>query len=295
MAGDASRETNGVKETILEFIVRDRFTKQQIRDLLDSVGGSTSGNREEMAERLLAERGLKVREALSLLSLDDLKRVAKRFDIPVSSGSGLLTTLFGDEKAELTERIAKVAAKQRSPEPRLRGIPASEIAAPPIAPVSHSGPASTASRPPSVRTTSTSGVLTEGPNTSQAAGLPSFQEVRDFVGAYKFAYQWGSEDLYESELLGALRGRFGINNAIRQQGESGRVYDIVVRNSAHIEMKLPKSKGDLDKMVGQVTRYLSQHPGGVIVVIMKLQMKNQQEIHDAQEDLERAGAVVFVK
>jgi hypothetical protein len=33
----------------------------------------------------------------------------------------------------------------------------------------------------------------------------------------------------------------------------------------------------------------------VIVVIIGFMMKNQQEIHNSQEELESAGAVVFVK
>src|SRR2546427_9508301 len=120
MPNEVSRGQNDSGETILEFVVRDRLTRQQIRDLLDSLGGSTSGNREEMAERLLGERGLREREVLSLLSLEDLKRVEKRFGIPAPKGSGsILDVFFGDETKALIDRIEKVASKQRAPR---RGI-----------------------------------------------------------------------------------------------------------------------------------------------------------------------------
>ncbi len=261
------------------------------------MGGSTSGSREEMAERLLGLRGLKDREVLSQLSTEDLKRIQKRFGIPDSSGTGgLLGAFFGDEHKDLVDRISKAAAKDRAPRPRL----ADKAATPPSAPTAQmnvppAAPAPEAPIRPYQPTPAPPVHVPQVATPSQPVGLPAFQEVRDFVGAYKFAYQWDREDLYEAEMLGSLRGRFGINNAIRQQGESGRVYDIVVRNSARIEIKLPKAKAELDRMIGQVRRYMSQHPGGVIVVIVPSEMKNRQEIHDAQEELEGAGAVVFIK
>ena len=72
MPKEVDRDPGGPDETILEFAVRDRLTRQQIRDLLDSMGGSTAGNREEMAERLLGLRGLKERAVLDQLSASAL-------------------------------------------------------------------------------------------------------------------------------------------------------------------------------------------------------------------------------
>src|SRR5579871_131869 len=298
------------EETIVEYVVRERLTKDQLVELLVSLGGQKQGSRDELGERLLAIRGLKPRDVLTKLATDDLKVVIRRFGVPEPSKSGGLmgfaNAVLSDDRSSMVKRIDEVAIKQRTPIPRGHPQPPRSNSQP----ASMTGEAPAAREPAPVRAPAPASVPTNPPErTSEAvsrtppipsvggtpAGLPVFQETRDFVGAYKFAYQWDSEDLYEAELLGALRGRFGSNNAIRQQGDSGRVYDIVVRNAARIEVKLPKQKTELDRMIGQVGRYLSQHPGGVIVVIIGFTMKNQQEIHNAQEDLERAGAVVFVK
>src|SRR5438093_10687935 len=128
MPKEVDRDPGGPDETILEVAVRDRLTRQQIRDLLDSMGGSTAGNREEMAERLLGLRGLKERAVLDQLSVDDLKRIEKRFGIPESQTGGLLTAFFSDPHEDLVNRISKAAAKERAPRPRPGGpLPAPEI------------------------------------------------------------------------------------------------------------------------------------------------------------------------
>lgn len=294
-------------ETVIEFAVRERLTKDQIADLLTSLGGQRQGSREEVADRLLAIKGLKVRDVLAKLPTDDLRVIIRRFDVPEAPRpAGLLgfaASALGDERSSLTKRIEAFAETQRGsgalkPSPTSDQPAASPRARPvrptpiPAAPDQRTEPPPP---PPPVAPPPTSTPPTPVAPSGAQAGLPAFQETRDFVGSYKFAYQWDAEDLYEAELLGALRGRFGANNAVRQQGESGRVYDIVVRNSARVEVKVPKQKTDLDRMSGQVRRYLAQHPGGVIVVIVGFMMRNQQEIHNAQADLESAGAVVFQK
>jgi hypothetical protein len=304
----AATETGEEEETILEYSVRERLTKDQLAELLSSLGGQRQGSRDELAERLLAIRGLKPRDALSKLPSDDLRLLVRRFSIPEpAKPSGLLgfaNSFVSDERSALVKRIEEVAIKQRAPIPRASSSRATPEPKPAPTAGSHSAESVVVGKPterplevpiPAAQVAPATPVVAGAPGTGAAVGLPVFQETRDFVGSYKFAYQWDSEDLYEAELLGALRGRFGINNAIRQQGESGRVYDIVVRNSARIEVKLPKQKAELDRMIGQVRRYITQHPGGVIVVIIGFMMKNQQEIHNSQEELESAGAVVFVK
>lgn len=301
------------KETILEFVIREMLKREQIVDLLVSLGGNRQGNKDELAERLLAIRGLKIKEVLSKLPTDDLKIIVRRFDVPEppkpKGFGGMLSSraslILSDEKSQLVKRIEDFAVSQRPPgavgKPGGGNLmnpvaPASTQRAEPPAPRDREAPAP---QPEVVAPEHPAPPIPKSPPTpapaGSPAGLPVFMETRDFVGSYKFAYQWDDEKFYEAELLGALRGRFGSNNAVRQQGESGRVYDIVVRNSARIEVKLPKAKSELDRMIGQVRRYISQHPGGVIVVIIGYQMRNQQEIHNAQEELESAGAVVFLK
>jgi hypothetical protein len=282
------------EETILEYTIRERLNKEQLSELLSSLGGQKSGSRDELAQRLLSIKGLKPRDVLNKLSTDDLKVLARRFSIAEPSKptglTGFASSFLSDERSTLLKRIEEAASKERGPAPR------SESSRPPVE--SRVAPPSPAPRspPPAVeRAAEPARTAPMTPAAGAPAGLPAFQETRDFVGSYKFSYQWTSEDLYEAELLGSLRGRFGSNNALRQQGESGRVFDIVVRNSAIIEVKMPKSKADLDRMSGQVRRYIALHPGGVIVVIAGFNIKNQQELHNSQEELERAGAVVFVK
>ena len=298
-------ESSGENETIIEFAVRERLTKEQISDLLASLGGQRQGSREEVDERLLAITGLKPKDVLSKLSTEGLRVIVRRFDVPQAAKPtgplGFAASILGDERSALIKRIEPVAEEQRAPTVASKPpTPPPELTppAPKARQPKSTPPPAAASRPEApvpapVEPPTAPPVHAPVAPAGSPVGLPAFQETRDFVGSYKFAYQWDSEDLYEAELLGALRGRFGANNAIRQQGESGRVYDIVVRNSARVEVKVPKQKTDLDRMSGQVRRYLAQHPGGVIVVIVGFMMRNQQEIHNAQADLESAGAVVF--
>ena len=81
------------------------------------MGAPTTGNREEMAERLLSLRGLKEREVLRLLTIEDLKRVEKRFGIAATQGGGgLFETWFGDEKKDLVYQLGCVLEKMAKPE-----------------------------------------------------------------------------------------------------------------------------------------------------------------------------------
>ena len=118
MSSDSRGSEGDEAETIIEYVVRERLTREQLVDLLASLGGQKQGARDELAERLLGIRGLKAKDVLQKLSTDDLKLVAKRFDVPEPSKpttpGGFLNSMFSDEKSGLVKRIDEAASKERA-------------------------------------------------------------------------------------------------------------------------------------------------------------------------------------
>lgn len=296
------------QETIVEFAVRERLTKEDIVSLLVALGGQRQGSREEVAERLLSIRGLKARDVLSKLSENDLRVIVRRFGVPEaekpSSLLGLGKSLFSDARSELLERVQAAAGKERPP--RAKGgatTPATAAAPPPIAPEPEptkpvvkppkaQPPAETprAPSPPVSVTVSVTPAMADG-----SATLPSFESVNAFVQNYNFPYTWESESHYEAELLGALRAVYGEGNVSRQQAESGKRYDLMVKGAARLELKLPSAKAELDRMETQVQRYMDSGGLRVIVVILQHEYKNRQDIFDSRSRLQQRGATVHIK
>src|SRR5579871_617887 len=186
------------EETIVEYVVRERLTKDQLVELLVSLGGQKQGSRDELGERLLAIRGLKPRDVLTKLATDDLKVVIRRFGVPEPSKSGGLmgfaNAVLSDDRSSMVKRIDEVAIKQRTPIPRGHPQPPRSDSQP----ASMTGEAPAAREPAPVRAPAPASVPTNPPErTSEAvsrtppipsvggtpAGLPVFQETRDFVGA----------------------------------------------------------------------------------------------------------------
>lgn len=292
-------------ETVLEFVIRERLTKEDVVSLSVSLGGPRQGSRDELAEKLLVIRGLKAAAVLEKLPTEDLDLVIRRFGIPASQSSGvssLISGFLGEDRATKIKRIEKFASKERPPRSRIqpKGAPA-PAERQPLPPTS--GPSRvvetslpTPSVAPQPVQPSAAAVTGLGMSVVTAPSAPpTFEAVSAFIHDYEFAFRWKDEQDYEAELLGALRGFFGRGHVIRQQAESGRRYDIVVRNAARVEMKVPETKADLDRMNGQVERYLAAGGLGVIVVLCGNAMKNQQDVHDSQTLLTGKGARVFLK
>ncbi len=115
-------------ETVLEYAVRSRLGRTEIKELLERLGEPTSGGRDETAERLLGTPGLKLKDVLDRLELDDLKVVQRRFDVPAPKPSGF--GIFTNEKKDLVEAISKAAARDRYPAPKGASHAAASIPGP---------------------------------------------------------------------------------------------------------------------------------------------------------------------
>lgn len=291
----------------MEFAVRERLSKDAITDLLGSLGGQRQGSRDELAERLLGIRGLNPKEVVYKLSSDDLRVIIRRFAVPASpkpnSLLGFGKSLFSDERSEMLDRVEKATEKERAPRPKI-DIAAPATASTPIAAPEPELPKQVAktlrARPPTetVRpqaqpmsvTVSVQPAMGDGASTP-----PSFDSVNAFVQSYNFPYTWDSEGHYEAELLGALRATYGEGSVSRQQADSGKRYDLVVKGASRIELKLPSSKAELDRMETQVQRYMDSGGLRVIVVILQHEYRNRQDIFDSRSRLQQRGAIVHIK
>lgn len=279
-------------ETILEYVVRDRLSRPQIRELLDAFGSSTSGNKEEMAERLLAVRGLKVQEALKLLDIEDLKRVQKRFGVPPpSSSGGLMSMVLGDDKGDFVKRITKFAEQQRDPRPKSVGAsPPGPAPAPQAASAPTPSPESPRVQPPIAREPPSAA----RPSPTQNSAGPSFEDVAAFVESYRFRSQWPDEAHYEAELFGALTARFLPSAVSRQERKNYGTPDITVKAAVlpsgsiptFIEMKVPENPGQVRAIEGQVKKYLEGGATNLIVVIVGHKMRSVAPLDEMAATLE---------
>jgi len=306
MAGREPQDGGDVEETILEYVVRDRLARPQIRELLDGLGSQTSGSKDEMAERLLSLRGLKHQDVLKLLDLDDLKRVQKRFAVPApSSAGGLVGRFLGDEKGDLVKAIAKVADQQRSPRPKpgratenvasefhTTGSTPSSAAAQPARALPSLPPTPKETAPGSAR--AVTGAATPG---------PSFEDVCAFVDTYRFRSQWPKENHYEAELYGALTAKFHPSVVSRQERKSYGIPDLTVKASVlpsgsiptYIEMKVPENPGQVRQIEDQVKKYLEGGATNLIVVLVGDKMGSKAHLDDMAYKLESMNVRVARK
>jgi hypothetical protein len=299
----ADRDTGAYgddEETILEYSVRNRLQRPQIRDLLDGFGSQTSGSKDEMAERLLAVRGLRDKDVLEKLDIEDLKKIQKRFAIPPPSNSGSLIGMFlTDEKAELIKAILKVAGQQRTPRPRpaaSAGAGAAEIrvAEPPA-------PAPTVAHPTSLPPPRE--VAPQARPPGSAVPGPGFEDVCAFVDNYRFRSNWPSEAHYEAELYGALTAKFLPSAVTRQERKTYGVPDITVKASVlpsgsiptYIEMKVPENPGQVRAIEGQVKKYLDGGATNLIVVIVGQKMNSTVPLDEMTSKLEALNVRVSRK
>jgi len=285
--------------------VRERLSRPQVRALLDGLGSQTSGNKEEMAERLLTLRGLKDEDALKLLDLDDLKRVQKRFGVPAPSGStSLMGMLIGDEKGDRVKAIAKVAGQQRAPRPKSampapRETSALSVSASP-APAAPGPRAQAVPSPPASRE-APAAVVRQSTGT-QTLG-PSFEDVCAFVDSYRFRSQWPKENYYEAELYGALTAKFSPSVVGRQERKSYGIPDITVKASVlpsgsiptYIEMKVPENPGQVRQIEDQVKKYLEGGATNLIVVLVGDKMGSKGYLDDMASKLEAMNVRVARK
>ena len=287
MSASSAPNLDDPEETILEFVIRERLTKEQIVELSAALGGPKQGSRDDLAERLLAIRGLKAKDALSKLSTDDLKLVARRFDVPESqkpsTASGFLGQLLGDERASLVKRIDEVASKQRPPRPAATIDPGTQsaAAASPVAPLELEAPVTlretrSAAAKPSVAEVRTAARPAPQPPAAVPGALgPGFDEVALFVEEYRFRTNWKTEESYEAEMFGALSTRFGHSLVERQKRTPGGIPDLRVKRhpkagnaeTTYVEMKVPKTSQECRSIAPQIQDYVNAGATSLIVVL----------------------------
>lgn len=296
-------------ETILEFVIRERLNKDQIVELSTSLGGPRQGSKDDLADKLLAIKGLKLRATLEKLSTEDLKLVIRRFDVPEppkpTSPGGLLSagrSLWSGEKPALIKRIADFASNPSPPQPMSpQRIPASPavgaiagatpITAPPPAGPAGGSVRADASSPapiPSVARSSSAPNLVTGSDTAQ------FESLCKFLEKYTFTKRWDEELLYEAELAGAISGQFRDQKVVHQMAVGGTRADLVACGAV-IEIKYPKTKQPLQTLTGQVEGYQKLFGNRVIVILCTGGLRDTQAFNDSAGSLSERGAKVFIK
>ncbi|MGI0071705.1 MAG: hypothetical protein ACRECT_06525 [Thermoplasmata archaeon] len=309
-------------ETILEYVLRELLSKERIVELSASLGGPRQGSKVDLAEKVLGIRGLKVADAIADLSLDDLRLIVRRFDVPEPSKPAtpgqLLGSFFGDEKASLKKRIEVAASKQRSPKQKIvaagttlsatqyeRSPPSSESRDRP--PDAKSVPALTTSEGTPIASpplsTGSKGLDSPSPPKAHASPAPAlvggndasqFDELCRFLDGYNFTKRWDSEDLYEAELGGAISGHFRGQKVVHQMAVGGTKADIVALGAV-IEIKYPKTRQPLQTLVGQVEDYQRLFANRVVVVLCSGGLRETQAFNDSAATLSDRGVKVYIK
>jgi hypothetical protein len=297
------------EETVIEFAVRERLTKEAVVELLISMGGQRQGSRDELCERLLAIRGLKARDVLGKLGTDDLKLIARRFDVPESPKStspfDFVNRALSDEKSSLVKRIEEFAAKQRAPRSRSSPTvarpapptppsppqtPTPEPARTPHTPVPSPGPSALPPEPASRGTTYSS----PAPPLVGLSDQGMFDGLCKFLESYTFTKRWTDEGLFEAELGGAISGHFPGQKVVHQMAVGGTKADIVACGAV-IEIKYPKNKQPLQTLTGQVEGYQRLFGNRVVVVICSGGMNDVQALSDSAASLGDRGVKVYIK
>jgi hypothetical protein len=302
MAPQSEPAAGGDDETVLEYVVKERLKKEDIIDLLTSLGGQRQGSRDELASRILAIKGLKAKDVLGKLPTDDLKLIVRRFDIPEppksTSALGFLDSVLSDEKSTLVKRIDYFASKQRpsratTAEPR--GPEPS--GAPPGAPTRPAE--ATVIQPPSAAVPPPAPEF-HRPLSSPAPALVSvsdqgqFDALCKFLESYTFTKRWNEEALYEAELGGAIAGHFPGQKVVHQMAVAGTRADIVACGAV-IEIKYPKTRQPLQTLTGQVEGYQKLFGNKVVVVLCSGGMADTQALSESAASLTDRGARAFIK
>jgi hypothetical protein len=312
-----SRAKDEAEETIVEFVVRERLNRDQLLELLTAMGGQKQGSRDELAERLLGIRGLKPKDVLQKLSTDDLKLVAKRFDVPeagrANTPSGFFNSLLTDERSSILKRTEDAASRERAPRPittqrstsgaaARTGVPGSDTL--PAEAEDHRGTASQSELLKPSRS-SVSGPsmaeparLTVRPSPAPALvgpGEPAdFDDLCKFLESYTFTKRWDEEIQYEAELGGAISGRFRGQKVTHQMAVGGTKADIVACGGV-IEIKFPKTRQPLQTLSGQVDDYQKLFGNRVIVVLCSGGLRETAALSDTAATLKDRGVQVFIK
>jgi hypothetical protein len=281
--------------TLTEIAVRTYLSKPDLQSILSASNRPTTGSKEELSERVLADPKLDLPGVFSKLSPADLAGLLRDLDIPPPPKKKLWqlspTEAMRGEAGRLKDYVIEIATKQGY---AARPLVAKSGTARTIGPESQSPTSSgPPPRPEPIPVSVT--VRVQPAPADPSLTTHSFDEVDTFVMQYSFPYIWDTEAHYEAEMLGALRTRFGEGNVSRQVADSGKRYDIVVKGAARIELKLPTSKAELDRMETQVQRYMEQGGLRVVVVIFQQEIRNRQDIFDSRSRLQQRGATVYLK
>lgn len=126
----------------------------------------------------------------------------------------------------------------------------------------------------------------------------NFAKTVRFFDEYKPSMKFNSEKEYEQDIVRALQISFGKENINPQANIEGGKIDIEVFKSTGIEIKLPLSMADLDRLFGQATiRYLPKYKGDsinrLIIVIFVHDLKAFDAISHANTLMEH-GITVFL-
>jgi hypothetical protein len=309
-------------ETILEYVLRELLPKERIVELSTSLGGPRQGSKGDLAEKVLGIRGLKIAAAITDLSVDDLRLIVRRFDVPEpakpTTPGQLFGSFFGDERATLRKRIEAAASRQRPPRPRVAPMGATSAATP-----SERAPMTLESRDRSLGAKSAAppatseetpiasaslGTTPKGPDTTplaraHASPAPAlvggsdasqFDELCRFLDGYNFTKRWDSEDLYEAELGGAISGHFRGQKVVHQMAVGGTKADLVALGAV-IEIKYPKTRQPLQTLVGQVEDYQRLFANRVVVVLCSGGLRETQAFNDSAATLSERGVKVYIK
>jgi hypothetical protein len=121
----------------------------------------------------------------------------------------------------------------------------------------------------------------------------STKGVINFLNNFYPSKRYRREELYEVELASELRQQFGNENVRTQTSIKGGRIDIEVGNIG-IELKVPESRSDLHRLVGQVVTY-KKHYGKNFIIVIFCDKVSIQDLYEFKNEFENHGVKVVEK
>jgi hypothetical protein len=283
---------------ILQYIVTEVMNKEQLQAVLRDADLPTAGRSDALAQRVLNLDGLSPKTVVGTLHTTDLQKVVKKFDIPEKKDAGGTSILgfkvgvglFTSDRERLQERVIGAITKDPMLAPASPAHPAVErVAILSPAPPPPTEPPLTRSEHQVVRAAP---VIAPMP-TAALDQNQRFQAIASFLEAYIPSRRFRKENMYEVEISASLSQHFGPENIKTQLTTSGGRIDIDAFGVG-IEVKVPKSVGELQRLIGQATMYQRAY-GTNLIVLLFGDLSKRQDLIEYANMLRASHITVFIK
>lgn len=286
--------------------------KEGFQDMLREEDLSPTGNVDELIDRLVEEAEYDFTIFLDYFGKDDLKEICEDFDLPVSGTKDNLMERLFEEVIEISEGDLQWMGIEIEDE---SGEGESEPDEPLRSPDTGPRPG----KPPEVEDGQRvdklgrplrRSVFESPPDDQQPLSLDStrppdqvtkqippkveeLKQLTEFIDHWRPSKRFRSEQAYEIELAAVLRSRFG-QDEVKTQVSIYRGRIDIEALGIGIEIKMPETRSDLQRLLGQIWVYEHTYGPNLIVVIFH-DFAKVQDVAEFRNALESHGVPVLEK